>query len=440
MISRNLILDTDSYKVTHWKQYPPKTQTVYSYYESRGGDFDEIVFFGLQYIIKKHLMTPITSNNIGEAYDFFTGHLGDNRFFNAESWEKILFRHEGRLPIRIRAVPEGTIVHPGQVLMTVENTDPEFFWLTNYLETLLCQVWYPCTVASNSRAMGRIILQALKDTGDPAQLPFKLHDFGFRGATSHESAGIGGAAHLVNFKGTDTMAGIVLARDYYGETMAGYSIPASEHSTITSWGKDHELDAYRNMLNAYPPLNTIACVSDSYDIYNACNIWGAELKDEVMKRGGTLVIRPDSGDPPIVIDKVLHILGEHFGFTVNDKGFAELPPQVRIIQGDGIDRNMVRVILNSMKMKGWSANNIAFGSGGGLLQKVNRDTCKFAFKCSAVQVDGEWRDVRKHPITDPGKESKAGRFDDPNLEVVFENGKLIRDQKFSEIRKRASLT
>jgi len=436
MQHQNLILDTDSYKVTHARQYPPGTERVYSYYESRGGAFDEIVWFGLQYVLTEHLLRPVTQDDIEEADSLFSSHFGDRTLFNRVGWELLVQRHGGRLPVRIRALPEGTVVTPGQVLMTVENTDAEFFWLTNYLETLLCQVWYPATVASNSRAIGKIILDSLKETGSPEQLPYKLHDFGFRGSTTAASAGIGGCAHLVNFEGTDTVRALVVARDYYGEPVAGHSIPASEHSTITAWGRAGELDAYRNMLRQYP-TGLVACVSDSYDIYAACELWGTTLKDEVLARSGTLVIRPDSGNPPQVVERVLHTLGKHFGFTVNPQGYAELPPQVRVIQGDGVDRDTIREILRVMRMNRWSANNIAFGCGGGLLQKLNRDTCKFAFKASAVQVAGQWRDVRKHPVTDPGKASKAGRFD--GLPTVYENGELIVREKLSDIRARASL-
>jgi nicotinamide phosphoribosyltransferase len=163
--------------------------------------------------------------------------------------------------------------------MTVENTDPKLFWLTNYLETLLVQVWYPSTVATQSFAMKKLLLEYLHETGDPLLIDFKLHDFGYRGVTCPEQAAIGAASHLVNFQGTDTIAGLELLGEYYDEFCAGFSIPASEHSTITSWGKEHEVDACRNMLTQYPE-GYVACVSDSYDIFNCCeNIWGGELRE-----------------------------------------------------------------------------------------------------------------------------------------------------------------
>lgn len=426
----NLAILTDSYKATHWKQYPPGTETVYSYLEARGGEFDSTVFFGLQYFLKKYFSIPVTIKDVNEADKFWTSHLGPG-MFNKEGWEYIVSAHGGRLPIKICAVPEGTLNPVKTVLMTIENTDPKCFWLTNWLETLLMQIWYPSTVCTNSLFMKKLLHESLKRTGTPELIDFKLHDFGFRGVSSLESAGIGAAAHLVNFLGTDTPHGLLLLSQYYDAEMAGFSIPASEHSTITSWGKNRELQACANMLEQYPS-GLVACVSDSYDIYNACeNLWGTQLKDKILERDGTLVIRPDSGDPEIVLPTILDILYKKFGGTVNTKGFKVLNDKVRLIQGDGIDIVTLQDILYALEDEGWSTDNIAFGSGGGLLQKVNRDTCKYAIKCSAVQINGVWNDVYKDPITDPGKKSKMGRF---ALPPVFINGNIVRTQTLADIR------
>jgi nicotinamide phosphoribosyltransferase len=410
MTAENVILLTDSYKVSHYKQYPPGSELVYSYFESRGGQFPEVVFFGLQYYLKRYLAGAIvTRERIEEADELLALHFG-KKVLNRAGWEHILRKHGGRLPVVIRSAPEGSVIPNRNVLMTIENTDPECYWLTNYLETLLVQVWYGCTVATQSRAMKKLILRYLIETGDPELIGFKLHDFGYRGVSSVETAAVGGAAHLVNFQGTDTLAGIEMLRQFYGAEMPGFSIPAAEHSTITSWGKEQEVDAYANMLSAYPD-GLVAVVSDSYDIFRACGeIWGGVLKDKVLSRNGTLVIRPDSGDPPTVVCQVLEILGKRFGFMSNDKGYRVLPSQVRIIQGDGIDFEMLTLIMSRMKEQKWSVDNIAFGSGGGLLQKLNRDTLKFAFKCASIRVKGEDRDVYKDPVTDHGKISKAGRM------------------------------
>jgi nicotinamide phosphoribosyltransferase len=300
----NICCLTDSYKISHYKQYPPRSQHVYSYFESRSGStYPETVFFGLQYFLRRYLAgSVVTQEKIDAADRLFAQHFGAP-VFNRTGWEHILHRHGGRLPVEIKAVPEGTVVPESNVLMTIENTDPAVYWLTNWLETLLVQVWYPSTVATQSRAMKRVILDALKRTGDPSLIPFKLHDFGFRGVTCPEQAALGGAAHLVNFQGTDTVAGLLLAREIYDCEMAGFSIPAAEHSTITSWGEQHEVDAMRNMLVQYP-TGLVACVSDSFDIFRACSeYWGKLLKTEVLARDGTLVVRPDSGDPPPVVVK-----------------------------------------------------------------------------------------------------------------------------------------
>jgi nicotinamide phosphoribosyltransferase len=446
---------TDSYKVSHYKQYPPGTRRVYSYFESReGAKFPRTLFFGLQYWLKQYLAGPVvTKEKIDRAERLFDAHFG-RRVFPRGLWEGILHKYGGRLPVEIKAVPEGTFVDASNVLMTIENTDEDAYWLTNYLETLLVQVWYPCTVATQSHAMKQVILRWLEKTGDTALVDFKLHDFGFRGVSCPEQAAVGGAAHLVNFLGTDTVAGLVLLSEFYGEPCAGFSIPAAEHSTITAWGRENEFEACRNMLTQFPD-GLVACVSDSYDVFRCCaDIWGGVLREQVLARDGVLVIRPDSGDPPTVVVQVLDILGEKFGFSQNARGYKVLHPKVRVIQGDGIDFEMLENILARMESRGWSADNIAFGSGGGLLQKLNRDTQKFAFKCSSVTVGDTARDVFKQPVTDIGKRSKAGRMKlvrqggrlvtvtasdprDDQMQVVFRNGEMLVDQTFEQIRSRA---
>jgi nicotinamide phosphoribosyltransferase len=454
----NICWLTDSYKVSHYKQYPPGTQRVYSYFESRrGSTYPETVFFGLQYFLQRYLAgAVVTQAKIDAADELFRLHFG-NRVFHRTGWETILHRHGGKLPVVVHAAPEGTVVPESNVLMTIENTDPDAYWLTNWLETLLVQVWYSSTVATQSRAMKKVLLGYLDKTGDPGLIDFKLHDFGFRGVTCPEQAALGGVAHLVNFQGTDTVPGLLLARKFYGAEMPGFSIPAAEHSTITSWGEQHEVDAMRNMLTQYP-TGLVACVSDSFDIFRACrDYWGGALKEEVLARDGTLVVRPDSGDPPTVVTQVLQLLWQQFGGTTNAKGYQVLHPKVRVIQGDGIDFGMLDKILAAITSAGFSADNLAFGSGGGLLQKLNRDTQKFAFKCSSVVVRGEERDVFKRPITDPGKDSKRGRLklvrdggrfvtaqaSDPRpseLVKVFENGEVCQRWKWEEIRRAGAIS
>lgn len=451
-IEKNIILNTDSYKTSMFVQYPENTQTVYSYVESRGGKYDETVFFGLQMFIKEYLTRPITMADIDVAERIITAH---GEPFNRKGWEYIVDNHNGYMPVRINAVPEGTVVPVKNVLCTIENTDPECFWLTTYLETaLLRAIWYPTTVATQSRHIKKIILSFLEKNGDPGTINFKLHDFGARGVSSLESAGIGGCAHLVNFMGTDTITALLYADQYYNAGVAGFSIPAMEHSTVTSWGRVNEVKAYENMLkNFAKPGSILAVVSDSYDIYNAAEaLWGTELRQQVIDSGATVVIRPDSGDPVTVNKTLIEILGNKFGFTVNTKGYKVLN-NVRLIQGDGVNAESISDILTAFDSMGWSADNIAFGMGGALLQQINRDTQKFAMKCSAALVDGTWIDVKKDPITDSGKASKTGRVTlykqngkfsssvedwmKSALEIVYEDGVLFNEITFQQVRENA---
>jgi len=452
----SILYKVDSYKVAHWLQYPEGTEYVDSYLESRGGAFGYTVYVGGLLLIKKHLLGQVvTQKDIDEADEFYKLHFG-RPLFNKAGWQYIVDRYNGYLPITIWSATEGLVVGGHNILMRVRNTDPNCFWLTNFLETLLVQTWYPITVATYSRECKKVILKYLRKTGNPDLIDFKLHDFGFRGVSSVETAGIGGLAHLVNFKGTDTVMALVYARNYYDSQMAGFSIPASEHSTITSWGREEEVEACRNMLEKYPD-GLVACVSDSFDIYNSCsNIWGTILKEKILTRDGTLVIRPDSGYPPEVLNKVLLILWDKFGGEHNAKGYKVLNPKVRVIQGDGIDLEMIETILDSLEKNGWSTDNITFGSGGGLLQKHNRDTLKFAFKCSSITIVGVDRDVYKDPITDKGKQSKRGKLqliknedgtfstinETPTIKnelvKVFENGELLVDYNLESIRVLAS--
>jgi len=448
----NICLMSDSYKYTHRRQYPRDTEAVYSYFESRGGKWPYSVFFGLQACMREYLAgNVVTEAKINDAEAIINAHMGPGTF-DRPSWEYLIDQYGGKLPIRIKAVREGTCVPTNNVLLTVENTDPKCFWLTNFVETMLSRLWYPITVATQSHEIRKLMDWYMEETGVESDV-YRLHDFGYRGVSSEESAGIGGAAHLLSFLGTDTVAALVFLRQYYAAEMPGFSIPASEHSTITSWGRDNEVEAMRNMLETWP-TGIIACVSDSFDIYKACaEIWGTELKDTIMARDGTLVVRPDSGDPLEVVMSVLNTLGDKFGYSVNAKGYKVLDPHVRIIQGDGVDYDTINSVLGAMKHERWSIDNIAFGMGGALLQRLNRDTLKFAFKASAIKRDEKWYDVYKDPINASWKRSKAGRLkliqsngsfkttrlEDNNeldcLQTAFLDGTVMRTQTLDQIRR-----
>lgn len=464
----SLIVRTDSYKFSQWLQYPADTVNISSYIESRGGE-TESVFFGLQAFIIDYLLERITMQDINRAERIVQAH---GLPFNREGWEVIVNEHDGFLPLTIEAVPEGTVMptHNVQVQVRLTKDDARLAWLVSYIETcLLRAVWYPSTVATKSRKFKKMIAAALLRSSDvpvSEQIMFKLHDFGARGASSGETAMLGGMAHLVNFMGTDTAEALVGAMHYYNtEAVVGFSIPASEHSTITSWGREHEVDAYENMIDKFSgPGKIYACVSDSYNIWAAiANLWGGKLRDKVISSGGTLVVRPDSGKPVDVVVRCLQLLDEAFGSTVNHKGFRVLHPSVRLIQGDGINETSLPEILEAVMSAGYSIDNLAFGMGGGLLQAWNRDTLKYAMKASARKTSaGEWVGFSKDPITDHGKQSKEGRLglirsvgiggstirtvpeevaqEHGNLlRVVFCDGNLEVEDSFETIRDRAAL-
>ena len=366
------------------------------------------------------------------------------------------------MPIEIQAVAEGSVIPTNNVLVQIINTDPKLPWLSSYIETaLLRAIWYPSSVATVSWHVKQKIRKYLEETADNVDsLPFKLHDFGARGASSEQTAALGGAAHLVNFSGSDTISGILAARRYYGEAMAGFSIPAAEHSTITAWGKAGEEAAYANMLKQFGGSGKIlAVVSDSYDLWQSIDkLWGDKLKQILIDNGACVVIRPDSGDPVSVVTHAVSQLMKKFGYSINSKGYKVLPPYLRLIQGDGVNPDSIKAILKALKLNGLSAENVAFGMGGALLQKADRDTLKFAMKASAVEINGEWIDIYKDPVTDSGKRSKKGRLaliqnelgkyetireqalgtQDNLLVSTYRNGELLVDWSFSEIRDRAT--
>ena len=456
----NLILATDSYKHSHFLQYPPEARAISAYAEARHNDFaGEVLFLGLQPFLMDYLAQAVTRADVDEAEALLTAHGVP---FNRAGWEIVVSEHGGYLPIEIKALPEGMLVPSGVPLLQVENTDPRLPWLPTFIETaLLRAIWYPTTVGTLSWKCKAIIRAGLEQSSDdPAgQLPFKLHDFGARGVSSGESAALGGMAHLVNFMGTDTLEGIMAARRYYGADMPGFSIPAAEHSTMTSWGRAREEAAYANMLDRFDGEGRIvAVVSDSYDLDHAvAQIWGGTLHGKVLGRQGTLVVRPDSGDPILTPLRTVQTLWDKFGGTTNAKGFKVLNPHVRVIQGDGMNIHSIEALVAAMIDAGFAIDNIAFGMGGGLLQQVNRDTLRFAMKANAMQVEGgTWQDVSKAPATDPTKGSKAGRqavvrdggrlvarrLDavDPGadlLQPVWRNGELLVRHSFDELRARS---
>ncbi|XP_063597278.1 nicotinamide phosphoribosyltransferase-like [Penaeus indicus] len=421
----NVILLADCYKTSHHKAYPPGTSSLYAYFESRGGRFPYTVFFGLQYILKRWLCGPvITKEMVQEAKEVMGTVFKRDDVFNEDGWNYILERHGGRIPVRIRAVPEGSVVPVKNVLFTVESTDPAVPWVTNFFETLLVQVWYPMTVATISRIHKQVIHYYMSLTHDSLE--------------------------TVEFS-------TLLVQVWYPMTVATIS-------------RIHKQVIHYYMSLTHDSLETVefsvgdaGCVCDSYDIWKCFeDVWCHDLRDLVLQRGekgGCIYLRPDSGDPAEVVLRCLEILGQSYGTQNNSKGYKMLPPYLRVIHADGIDYRSLRDVLECLKNNGWSTANAFFGAGGALLQRVNRDTQKCAYKVSHAVVDDEEKEVYKEPITGTWKKSKRGRLslqcdegvyrtiehgqgdgEKDLLVTVFENGELLKDYSFDEVCQRAEIS
>jgi len=426
--------------------YPKDTEVVYSYLEARkGAMYPYTTFFGLQYILKEWLEgVVVTKELIDEAEPLLKEHFkfcGD--VWNRAKWDYIVEKCGGKLPLLIKAVKEGSNHSVGSVLVTVENTDPNCFWLTNAIETVLQQVWYSTTVCTRSNYIVNLIKKYFQLTVDESNqwlAEYYLHDFAQRGVSGMEEAGIGGMAHLVNSRGTDTDMAMPFAMKYYGAKIEGlgYSVPASEHSIATAMGQEKEFEITRNLIKKFPN-GILSVVSDSYDITNAIRVYCGDLKEEILARNGKFVVRPDSprfeGDTPQ--HQVLWIVQQlaiGFGTTINSKGYQVLNPKVGVIYGDSLTEIDIDNIMRVLMQNGFSAENCVFGCGGYLLRKLNRDTLRFAFKSSAQKRNGVWYDIYKLPL-DKSKVSKKGRFTNTNLETVYENGSIIRVTTFDDVRK-----
>jgi nicotinamide phosphoribosyltransferase len=448
----NLIINTDNYKHCHYPLYPPGTEYVSSYIESRGGQWPVTMFVGLQAYLREYLMRPITLDDIDEA-EFVVREQGMH--FNRDNWLGILNDHDGFLPVEIEAVPEGTVLPSRNVLVQLINTDPKYFWATSFFETaLLRAVWYPCTIGTVSWLSKQAIREALARTSDNGfLLRNMLHDYGARGVSSQQSAALGGLAHLVNFDQSDTVPGILAAKRYYNAGKVSNSGPNSEHAGFCAWGRDNEAAALENMLDTFAPEGCALLLSDTYDHENCVkNIIGKQLKEKIQNFPGLVGIRPDSGDIVEVTADTTEWLMDAFGYETNSKGFKVLPPFIRTVQGDGVTFESLPKVFAELERRGMSAENAVFGMGGGLLQHWNRDTMNFGQKASAVRVNGTWRDISKTPTGAGFKVSKAGRLalklengdystvprdsipaEENQLVPVFRNGKLLKKWDFTEL-------
>lgn len=462
-MSNNAII-ADSYKYTHAPQYPTGTTSMQSYVEPRadnsGLGIEEVTLFGPQRFAKETLMDPLTKADVEEAVEITQA---NGIPFERAAFDRIVNVHGGYYPVRIRAAQEGMQIPVGNAVLTAESTDPQIPWAESFLETaLLSHTWYGTSVATISNHCRKIIFKYLRDTADNAldKIPYAVLDFGMRAAHPGDNGATAGAAHLISFKGTDTISALPFLKKFYNASLTdlGHSAVASEHSTTTSWGREGELGFWRHMIHTFGGVApVISLVADSYDVDHAVgHIFGVELKKEIENCGSLVVIRLDSGDPVKGVITALGQLEQTFGTTPNSRGFKVLN-HVKILQADGVNPKSIEAILLAAKLAGFSAENIAFGMGGKLHTGVTRDTFSFAMKCSAIQVNGKWQDVYKDPKSG-GKTSKRGRLAlvetddglqtireeslmgrDNLLEVVYENGKLIRDMTFNEVRRNAAL-
>ncbi|THF84520.1 nicotinate phosphoribosyltransferase [Cohnella fermenti] len=475
----------DFYKVSHRNQYPQGTELVYSTWTartSRIGAIDRTVAFGFQAFIKEFLIDYFDNNFFGRAKADVVNEykrvlqyaLGANDP-DASHIEQL---HDlGYLPIRIKAVKEGTLVPIKVPMLTIENTLPAFFWLTNYLETLMsCQLWMPTTSATLAFEYRKILEDfARRTNGDVSGVPFQGHDFSMRGMGSLEAAKASGAGHLLSFTGTDTIPAILYLEDHYNANMekelVGTSIPATEHSVMCAHGRD-EMASYRYLINEVYPSGFVSIVSDTWDLWSVLDVVIRGLKDDILSRDGRVVIRPDSGDPVLILcgdpdaesefarKGVIEVLWDIFGGTVTERGYKQLDPHIGAIYGDAITIDRCREICEKLAAKGFASTNMVYGIGSFTYQYNTRDTFGFALKSTFAVVDGVERKIYKDPATDPNKMKKSqtglvrvverdgertyvdnlGReqydgFDEADrLEDVFVDGRLVREQTLGEIR------
>jgi len=473
----------DGYKLDHRRQYPAKTEYVYSNWtprSSRVDGVDEVYFFGLQYFLEKYLQEEFSKSFFNEHISFVAkayadrvnGYLGPN----SVGVDHIKALHDlGYLPLLIRAVPEGSKVPLRVPMLTIENTHPDFFWLVNYFETILSNVlWLPCTSATTASRYRKLIYAATERTGaDPGFVGWQGHDFSFRGMAGPEAASLSGAAHLLFFTGTDTIPALDLVEDYYPNHkpgLIGGSVAATEHSVMCAGGENSECETFSNLLDIYKE-GVVSIVSDTWDLWKVLTEIIPSLKDKILSRNGKVVIRPDSGDPVKIIcgdpdapigtpahKGTVECLWDVFGGTITSKSFKALDSHIGCIYGDSITPERCETILNLLEKKGFSSGNIVFGIGSYTYQYVTRDTFGFAMKATWVQIDGKGIDIFKKPITDNGmKNSAKGRLavlqtesglklvdqatkeqeNQSILQPVWEDGQFIKHEQFQTIRERA---
>lgn len=475
MLVTNLIIAEDCYKFSHPFMIIKNVTEMTSYIEARSGSefTDDITLFGVQAFVRQYLDKQITVKDVMQAERWAKSALLP---FNREMWLYVVNECNGYVPVSLEALPEGTTVKPGiPVVQVTYIGDPRYVSLVAVIETaLLRAIWYPSAVASNSRAIKKMLLRGLimsSDVDPETALVTMLNDFGARGTTSGETAAIGGLSHLVNFLGSDTFEALQAAEVYYDHDVDKdgpvlISVPATEHSVTTVNGEEGECEFIGKVIDTFTDMGfpIISLVADSYDFDRfVLEYIGGALKDKIEARpNGFIVVRPDSGDPVEIVPHTLRMLDQKFGSTVNSKGFRVLNPKVRVIQGDGINMQSIQDITFAIIAAGYSSENVVFGMGGQLLQAPMRDDFSWAMKTNEAVIDGQRVDVQKRPKTDMRKASKAGRqavvFNGTEfvsmrhadlkaashgtrnyLEPVWRQGETLRKQTLTEIRELAKI-
>lgn len=435
LLFSNPILNADSYKIGMPQMYKPGITEVYSFIESRGGEYDEIVVSGISSFIDEYLTEPLSVENVDKISEFLA--LRDEPFDRAR-YDQIVSLHGGKYPLEIMALAEGTVVPVGVPVAVVRNTSPEAYWLTTTIETaFLRTVWSSTTVATKAREIRKVIKVFYDETCDSGEsFEWQLHNFGDRGAHGSDIAARAGAAHLLSFSGTDSLIGTYYVKEKFEEHQVfGYSVPASEHSISTSWGDDFssEKSYVIHMIDTFSPkYGIISIVSDTYNIFEFVKMVCTD--NDIVARvkalgseGKKIVLRPDSGNPVTLIPWILEQIQNAYGVKINSKGYKTLPPGIGLIWGDGINIHTIKSILETLKKAGWAASCVVFGMGGALTGLMGRDDQKFAMKASNIIIDGTGKGIAKKPVTDTTKTSKYGKF------AVFEghDGKLTWSNDFN---------
>ena len=408
------LLDTDTYKATHHFQYNNDIEKMTAYFTFRGplnSNDSRIVVFGLRYAIENILQRRVTQSDIDDAESYLSQHgvMKGRIEWPKDLWQEVVDVHGGRLPFTVRALRDGSVVYPGVPVFTISGVG-KFAKLTTWLETSLMRIWSPSVTATKSRHVWQAVRDAFDDSVDSEfdfLIPSRFHDFGSRGVSSAETAMTTGMGHLLSFEGTDTMTAGFLATKWNNGVGVGESVIASEHSVMTT--HDDELTAVRHLINMTPRGQILSVVADSYDYNNFVFKIVPQIVDEAREKGIVFVLRPDSGDPVEAVLTGLEGLSKAFGYTINTKGYKVITGAA-VIQGDGLDLNKVSEILKAVMSCGYSAQNVAFGMGGGLLQSQTRDTMKAAIKVCSITVNGRERAIMKAPKTDSSKISLPGNM------------------------------